>query len=130
MTVIIVAFSVALFATFMVFYLIGRDPHYNHHSLIRDAAMGVGLVFGAVGGEKLKRGGNKKLASFLFRSALICLCVSPFVIFPFKRPISEYGSDFIFCAGSLLFGAQFPLALYLNRKQNSSRSEPTIADAR
>lgn len=124
--VLIVAFSIALFATFMVFYLISRGAHLSYHTLTRDVVMGISGAFGSLGFSQLKRAGKRKLAWVFIGSALTLICISLLCAPLFRRPLSEYVADFIVCPGYLLFAAQLPLALYLNRKQSYSASQPTV----
>jgi hypothetical protein len=97
---------------------------YNSHDYVLDAVSAIALSFGFVGGHELDRLGYPRVGS-----ALAC-CIIPISIALFFVLIVWGGfSEHWFNAAIALFAAPFPVALYLNRNQSKSTSQPAIDHA-
>jgi uncharacterized membrane protein len=93
------------------------------------------MSMGMVGSDELKRGGHRKVR----RNLLVCLTLLliSLLILSYTSVHLHWkiitGKDFSdvywFIPLYVLTVATFPIALYLNRCQNKSNSDPTNADA-
>jgi hypothetical protein len=93
------------------------------------------MTMGMVGSDELKRGGHRKAR----RNLLLCLILLLICLFTLSYASIHLHWGIITGKGSadvywfipiyVLVVAPFPVALYLNRKQNKSNSDPNNADA-
>jgi hypothetical protein len=125
LVVLLLAFLIASFATFIVFHLIFSGSH--HPTYFREAVLVITFLFAFVGSDKLKRAGYRKypmyhiLCSFIFVIILVVLPLPKSV----RHIVLEYGlySFYVLIAGML------PLSFYLSHKQKKPKTEPTVVDA-
>jgi hypothetical protein len=129
--------SVIVFTLFMSDILSGRTPPFGTHTFIISLILVAGMSMGMVGSDELKRGGHRKVR----RNLLVCLTV--LFKFPLILAFTQVHMHWRIVAKDLanvhwlywfipfyvLVVAPFPVALYLNRKQKKSTSDPNNADA-
>jgi len=127
--VLVVAILIALFATFIVSYLIhggSQHPNYSKEAVL-DASIAIGLPLAMVGSNRLKRAGYTKypmrhmLSSSIFTMALL--------VVPFPKPVRHVVLEYGFCLFYVLIAVMLPLSFYLTHKQKRSSTETTVADA-
>jgi len=127
--------SVFVFTMFMVDYLRGKSQYFGTHPFIINLILVIGMSMGMIGFDELKRGGHRKVR----RNLLFCLFFLPIsLIILSKASIHLHwkiitGKDFAdiywFIPFYMLTVATFPIALYLNRNQSKSTSQPAIDNA-
>jgi hypothetical protein len=121
--------AVGIFVILIFFDWLKLKFHFNSHTFIEDALWATAGAFGWVGFEELDRGGHTS-ARKLFRKCLLVWLVISFILI---LPSVYFKIDYVFRYSLYLFGvlfaAPFPVALYLNRNQNKSRSQPTTDNA-
>ena len=115
-------------------YLNGKVPHFSAQDYVELLVFLITSSMGTVGFKELDRGGFQKVKHNL-GVFFIALLVIP-VIFLFARhrlhwQIAGVDSSYFYFLDAffVLLAAVLPLALYLNRKQSKSVSQPTIANA-
>jgi hypothetical protein len=124
--VLVMAFLIASFATFIVFQLISSGTHHY----LENAVQVIAFLFSFAGIDILKRAGYKKfpmryiICSGIFTFALIFLLFLPLPK-QIRHIVLEFG-PYLFNA---LIAGLFPLSLYLKYKENKSSTETTVADA-
>ncbi|MGA2277696.1 MAG: hypothetical protein ABSG00_08830 [Terracidiphilus sp.] len=132
--------SPVLFNSALVFSLFisdvwdGQLHQYGTHQFAFAVFLVIGGSIGIVGIEELKSGGHRKSKRYL----LICTTIL-FIIFLIHVFIStrlrrntlgmNSVDSCLLIAFYVLMAASFPIALYLNRNQNKSTSQPTADDA-
>ena len=97
--------------------------HYSSRVVIQSVFAVISTSFGIVGIVKMHRGGHGKV------SRILVLCNVILIFFSFMLIMSGGFSVNWFFAVFVLFAVPFPIALYLNRRQNKSNSDLTNADA-
>ncbi|MGA2888968.1 MAG: hypothetical protein ABSE51_13025 [Terracidiphilus sp.] len=125
----VLLYSVFLFALFSLHHKSRWGSHYSSYDYMMDALSAIAVSLGSVGAGELRQGGHRKINYFLFGSAFIWFVICSFLLFFFKRPMREPVVDLLFGGAALLFAAQFPVALYMNRNQSKSTSQQTSANA-
>jgi hypothetical protein len=120
---------------FPVFYLTNwKDGklHFDPHYLIKDALAAIALGLLIVGLQELRRGGHQRARRILWKCYFIwiaifidLLCVA----IAYKATSVELAMDYFLDFSLVLAAVPFPLALYLNRKQNTSTSQPITNNA-
>jgi hypothetical protein len=122
------------FILFVWDFLNGKVQHFDAQDYIKFAVLGVALCAGSVGIKELDRGGYRKVKRNLAIFVIVLLIVPLLLLFthnPLHWQIA--GSDFaylyLFIPFIVLWVAILSVALYLNRKQNKSTSQPTGANA-
>ena len=127
-------FRFIVFAVFMfaIFFSIGHKnlgSNYTSRDYAQDALSAIALSLGSIGDDQLKQLESRKIRHILLGCALVWFVVCSFFLFILERPLRGPVFEGFFGGILFLIAAQFPLAVYLNRKQNKSNSQPTIADA-
>ena len=102
-------------------------PHFRAHDFtsygfFQYAVGAVAISLGWVGHGILNRGGNRMVS----RISLVCMIIS-IVLLCISIDMGGRVTGW-YCAVLALLVFQFPLALYLNRKQISSSPQPTSAN--
>jgi len=128
MTVIVLTLLVGLFALFLLF-----NWHSNtSHKLFKGAAEAIVIALGYVGFNELDRVRHWRVRRVI-RYCFILWIVISFILFGLTRFYHTNGFDWVLNDSLylfwILFAAQFPFALYLNRRQNKSTPQPTIDNA-
>ena len=128
--------SAFVFILFMSDFLSGQAQPFGPHPFILSLMLVVGMSMGTVGLDELKRGGHRKVR----RNLLVCLAV--LFIFLLILAFTQVHMHWRIIAKDLanvhwlywfipfyvLVVAPFPVALYLNRKQKKSNSQPAGAN--
>jgi polyferredoxin len=125
-----------------VWFLLSEYRHSGSQGLIRNAVTAVALVLGSIGFDRLKRGGHQRARRILRNSIIVTLLASAtslilliaLILFDgpslYKMIVLGWVSEYSLYLLWLIWAASYPLALYLNRKQNKPTPQPTIANAR
>jgi hypothetical protein len=120
---------------FMVDYLRGKAQYFGTHPFIINLILVIGMSLAMLGFDELKRGGHRKVRRIL----LVCLTLLLISLFILSYASIRLhwkmitGKDFAdiywFIPIYVLAVASFPIALYLNRRQNKSTSQAAIDNA-
>lgn len=124
--------SVFVFTIFMMDFLRGKTQYLGTHPFIINLILIVGMSVAILGFDELKRGGHRKVR----RNLLLCLTlllVSPIILSYTSIRLhwkiitgKDFADIYWFIPFFVLTVASFPIALYLNRKQKNSNSQPII----
>jgi hypothetical protein len=126
--------SVLFFALFLLDFWRGKNQPLGLHEFISYVIMVIVLSIGWVGFDELKRGGHRKALRAL-KVCLIILFVIPAILLIARHRMHwniagwNFHDFYLFIPIYTLFAATFPFALYLNRHQKDSTSQPTVDDA-
>ena len=124
-----IVYAVFLFAIFFSISQKHPGSHYTSRDYVQDVLSAIALSLGSIGDDLLKQCESRKFRHILLGCALVWFVVCSFLLFILERPLREPVFEGFFGGILFLIAAQFPLALYLNRKQNKTNLQPTIADA-
>jgi hypothetical protein len=112
---------------------IGLMNRVSVHDFIIGAFQIIGFSMGFTGLDELNRCGYRKIRSNLFRSSLLSLAL-PLILLGvaalFKIKLNSVYIWYVISSSSfwILLITPFPLALYLNHKQNKHNNESNVAD--
>jgi hypothetical protein len=132
----VLASSAFVFVMFMSDILSGKTPPFGTHPFIFCLILVVGISMGMVGSDELKRGGHRKVLRNLLGCntlLLISLLILSYTSIHMHWKIitgKDFSDAYWFIPLYVLIVATFPIALYLNRNQKKSTSQPTIDNAR
>jgi hypothetical protein len=111
---------------------VGRFPSatepFGTHRFIFYFVLVVGMSMGMVGFDELNRGGHLIARRNLF-ICLIILFFLPLIHMHWRMTGWNFTDIYLFIPSYALIVASFPIALYLNRRQNKSDSDPNNTDA-
>jgi hypothetical protein len=115
-------YPTVIFASLSLLHRTSWGLHSSYYVCILDAFVAIALSLGIVGNQELERGGHWKVIGILTP----CIFLAPVIVFV----ATLWGGVSLnwFCPAFSLFAVPFPLALYLNRRQNKSTSQPTSAN--
>jgi hypothetical protein len=117
--------SAGIFTVFILTFGFKGLLHPDPPIIVIGIAAVISFSVGKIGNEELNRGGHKKLRRILGISLIILIFGLPILLL-----MKWQHAFWLLCYGfAALAMAPFPLALYLNRSQNKSTSQPTLADA-
>jgi membrane-associated HD superfamily phosphohydrolase len=118
----------------MVDYLRGTAQYFGTHPFIINLILVIGMSVTLLGFDELKRSGHKKVR----RNLLICLTlllISLFILsyasirLHWKITGKDFADIYWFIPFCLLAMSSFPLALYLNHRQQKSTTPPATDNA-
>ncbi len=126
--------SVVVFTNFMMDFLMGKAQPFGTHPFIFNLILVIGMSMAILGSEELKLGGHKKARRILL-IGLTFLLIFPLILvyarihMHWKMMGWNFSDIYLFIPFFVMIASTFPLALYLNRRQKRSISDPCNADA-
>jgi len=129
LVVLVLAFSVAIFATFIVFHLIHSGSH--HQNFIEDIVFAIAFLLGIAGMEILKRAGYRKITKYflVYSFAFIIAFFVLILVLHLTKTVSYIIVGIVYYSWYAALAGMFPLSLYLKYKKKKSSTESTFADA-
>ena len=127
--VLLIALSVMLFATFIVYRLISSGSH--HHNFTWDVISLFAFMLGIAGSTKLKRDGYEIILKYFFLCYIILFISSVLIalIFLHSTRSGRLVVEIVYYSWYAALAGLFPLSLYLKYKLKKSSTESTVADA-
>jgi hypothetical protein len=121
-------YAATIFGMFSLGLWSSRELRFNVSYWICDAITALAIAAGVIGAQELNRGGHWKGRRLYWSAYYVVLGISFSGALYTKAPL---GSALVICC--ILISAisliPLPLALYLNRKQNKSTSQPATNNA-
>jgi len=130
----LVVYSVFPFALIWLSHRRRWGSHYSSYDLIEDAlaAIATGLI--VAGFQELDRGGHQGISRTVKKCFIIWFAIFIISLLGtatlYKATGLRQAEHYFFCFSLLPAAVPLPLALYLNRKQHESTSQPKIINAR
>jgi hypothetical protein len=129
--VLVLAFSIAIFATFIVLRLIYGNGGSHHHNFIRDIVLGIAFMLGIAGIEIMKSAGYRKITKYflVYSFAFVIAFFVLILVLHLARSVSNIVVGIVYYSWYAALAGLFPLSLYLKFKKKRSSIQTTVADA-
>jgi len=124
-------------AMFFIIYIFirwtDRKFEINIYGFFVVAVMVIASSMGTIGSEELKRGGHQT-ARRIWKACILIPITVLFVLIitdniSYNKPIWTSAIGYLCFSSFVLLATSYPMALYLNRNQKKSTSQPTTDNA-
>jgi cation transport ATPase len=127
--VLVAAFLIASFVTFIVFRLINSGPH--HKNIIEHIVQVIAFLLCFSGIEIMKSAGYRRITRYylVYTFAIVIASFVLILVLHLARSVSYILAEIDYYSMYAALAGLFPLSLYLKYKLKKSSTESTVADA-